>query len=98
MMNFQGEIMNIFHQPAMNQKIFDMGFNTETISLYLLCCGLQDSGSQITSATIRQRWNSSERSLADAMKLLTHRNILVEEIASPQDQAIYRLTDVHGWR
>jgi hypothetical protein len=35
--------------PSRDQKIFDLKLPTETISLYLLCCGIKDAGITLTN-------------------------------------------------
>jgi hypothetical protein len=48
------------HQgPSREQKIFNLGLPTETISLYLLCCGIKDAGMTLTTRNILERWNGS---------------------------------------
>ena len=52
------------HQPpAMSQKIFDQNLSTETISVYLMCCGLTDAGSTLSTANLLEIWNGSDSSL-----------------------------------
>jgi hypothetical protein len=90
--------MNADGQPAMNQRIFEMGFSTEVISLYLLCCGIQDSAMSISTTRIAERWNGSSQALDNALKVLKNRNIVVEIEEGPDHPKQYKLTDVHAWR
>ena len=59
------------HQPpAMSQKIFDLNLSMETISVYLMCCGLTDAGSHFSTANMLKIWNGSETSLREGLGAL----------------------------
>jgi len=39
-------------QPAMSQKIFNIGLSVETVSVYLLCCSLADADTVISTKSL----------------------------------------------
>ncbi len=84
--------------PSMNQLIFRMGLSTETISLYLLCCGLADSGKSITTQNLEQIWNGSTESLAEELQFLEQKNILRLQLTDRQDRSAYQLTGIEHWK
>jgi len=87
--------MNI---PCMNQKIFKMGFSVETISAYLLCCGIADNGEAVSSKRIAERWNGTRESLIKGIEELEEKNIIRKIISSDQDKnIIYQLSDEKNW-
>ena len=83
--------------PAMNQMIFEMGFSVETISVYLLCCSLADSGSAISTKNLLGIWNSNGVALREGLKILEQHKILTRIISDREDANIYRLTAVDQW-
>ena len=83
--------------PTMNQQIFNIGLEMETISLYLLCCGLIDAGLAASIDRIKERWNGSEQSLDESLKRLLEKRILIKDV----DEAggdIFLVTQPHEWR
>jgi hypothetical protein len=81
----------------MNQQIFNIGLEMETISLYLLCCGLVDAGLAASRDRIKERWNSSQDALEKSLKELVERRIL--QIAPKETEGdIFRVTQPHEWR
>jgi hypothetical protein len=82
----------------MNQKIFNMGLPVETVSLYLLCCGLADAGSTISKKNILQIWNSSEEKLKGSLLVLEEKNILLKILSDGKENDVYKLVDVKHWR
>lgn len=86
------------HGPAMNQQIFNMGLSVETISLYLLLCGLKDAGVTLSTKNILERWNGSYDSFKACMEELEQKNIVSPVISDGENNEIFRLKDVHGWQ
>jgi len=82
----------------MDQKIFNIGLPMETVSLYLLCCGLADAGSTISKKNILGIWNSSEEVLKDCLHTLEEKNILLRILSDGKEHDVYKLTDVEQWR
>ncbi len=83
--------------PAMSQKIFTMGFSVEQVSVYLLCCGLTDSGQDISTAKLLEIWNGTEQALIDGLKTLTRHNILLQVISDSEANAVYRVLGPERW-
>ena len=83
---------------SMDQKIFNIGLSVETVSLYLLCCGLADAGSTISKKNILEIWNSSEEELRDSLQKLEEKNILLKILSDGKENDIYKLVDVKQWR
>ena len=87
------------HQgPSREQQIFNLGLSTETISLYLLCCGIKDAGVALTTKNIMERWNGSESGFQKAMEELEIRNIIARILSDGKNNDVFQLKDVHGWR
>ncbi len=83
--------------PSMNQKIFELGLPTETISLYLLCCSLADSRASISEKNLLGIWNSTRDVLTEGLDRLENRNILIRT-CSDGEENIYHLTDSNRWK
>jgi hypothetical protein len=83
---------------SMDQKIFNIGLPVETVSLYLLCCGLADAGSTISKKNILEIWNSSKEELRDCLRALEEKNILLRILSDGKEHDVYKLTDVKQWR
>ena len=83
---------------SMNQEIFSTGLDVETISLYLLCCGLADSDTAISVKNLLPVWNSSEAALNNGLDELENRNILARLLWDQEGNHIYRLTDLKDWK
>jgi len=81
----------------MNQEIFQMGLSTESISAYLLCCGLTDGGDTISTKNLVEIWNSSKETLLKSLGDLEEKRILRKALADLEGNAVYELTDVHTW-
>jgi len=80
----------------MSQQIFGMGLSTEAISLYLLCCHLEDTLTAISRNNIRELWNGGEEALSEAIGQLESRRVLCRsapEAGNPE----YRLNDPRQW-
>jgi hypothetical protein len=84
--------------PSRDQRIFDLNLPTETISLYLLCCGIKDAGVTLTTKNILERWNGSEEAFQKAMKELEDRNIISRILSDGDKNDAFQIKDVHGWQ
>lgn len=84
-------------EPTMNQQIFRLGLSVETISVYLLCCGLEDDGAAISTRNLLGVWNGAREALFESIKELERRNILFRIISGGEDKNIYRLNDHKSW-
>lgn len=84
--------------PSMNQLIFKMGLSVETISLYLLCCGLADAGRSITGRDLQDVWNDTPESLTEGLRLLERKTILRRIPGDGRDHSTYELTGVEHWK
>jgi hypothetical protein len=80
-----------------NQKIFEIGLAVETISAYLLCCGLVDLGETLTTIKIAGMWNGSAKDLNKSLELLEEMKILKRILSSGGKNQAYELTDVADW-
>ena len=65
--------------PSMSQKIFSKNLSVETVSLYLLCCAIADTGSPITKETLMEKWNGSSQALERELGSLENKRILIKE-------------------
>ncbi|MBW1698712.1 MAG: hypothetical protein JRK26_18155 [Deltaproteobacteria bacterium] len=81
----------------MNQEIFNIGLSTEAISVYLLCCSLEDEGKAVSMENLMDIWNSTKQALIQSLDDLEQRNILRKTISDMADNIVYQLTDVHTW-
>jgi len=63
----------------MSQKIFSMNMGVESVSLYLLCCAVVDTGSPITEETLLEKWNGNAETLKRELGYLEKRRILCRE-------------------
>ena len=84
--------------PSMNQKIFDLGLSVETISAYLLCCSLADTGTVVSTKNLTEMWNSTKESLIDGLQDLETRDILRKIISDRAGNNVYQLSDVKNWK
>ncbi len=85
-------------EPTMNQKIFSMNLDVETVSLYLLCCAVADAGASITRATLQDKWNGDRTTLKKELRRLEERNILCGDNTDVQGDSVYRMLDEKKWR
>ncbi|MBA3028355.1 MAG: hypothetical protein FP816_06000 [Desulfobacteraceae bacterium] len=83
--------------PTRNQKIFDLGLSVETVSLYLLCCGLTDEGRRVSFKEIQSLWNSSEEALQSSLADLEKRNILRKILSDQDGHGIYGVMGPDKW-
>ena len=90
--------MNDQHQPpAMSQKIFSLDLSTETISVYLMCCGLTDAGSTLSNANMLEIWNGSPADLEEGLRTLEVKKIIKKIISDQDTRDIYVLTNTADW-
>ena len=85
-------------QPTMNRKIFELGLPTEAVSLYILCCHLQDSGTTMSRSNIAGLWNGREEALAEGISDLEERQILARILTSDAGIAVYQINDIGDWK
>jgi hypothetical protein len=52
---------------SMNQQIFKLNLSTESVSAYLLCCGLADDGKSISTKNLMEIWNGTPSALQQSM-------------------------------
>ncbi len=90
-------MVNQHQPPSMSQKIFDLKLSTETISVYLMCCGLSDAGSTLSTANMLEIWNSSEAGLQAGLNDLESLKIVRKIISDQDSRDIYILTDSADW-
>ena len=84
--------------PAMSQKIFSMNLNVETVSLYLLCCAVADTGTAITQTTLQDKWNGSRSGLESELIRLQEKNILRRDGDETGENPTYLMVDEKKWR
>ena len=84
--------------PAMSQEIFEMELAMETVSLYLLCCGLADVGIALSEKNILERWNGSEPELRSGLDQLVDRGILLRILSDQADRNVYRVAAPDHWK
>jgi len=82
---------------SMNQMIFNTGLSMESISLYLLCCGLADGNTSLSVKNLMTLWNSSDESLFTSLQDLEKRNIIRKILSDRDENAIYKMTDIKDW-
>jgi hypothetical protein len=82
----------------MNQRIFQMNLSTETVSLYLLCCGLADSGATLSVKNLLEIWNASPEAMNESFLELEERGIVLKIISDGKVNHIYKLNDVEEWK
>ena len=83
--------------PAMEQKIFEIGLSTETVSLYLICCAIEDADAPITLKGIRTKWNGSETGLTEGLDVLEQKNILKRIATDGETNAGFKLNRSEHW-
>ena len=83
--------------PSMDQKIFNTELSVETISLYLLCCGLNDEGHKITTRAVLDIWNGSHETLTNSLHDLEKRNIIRKMISDDAGNDVFRLVSSEKW-
>jgi len=84
--------------PAMSQKIFSMDLNVETVSLYLLCCAVVDTGAAITRTTLMEKWNGTQEELDRQIVRLEEMNILARKGQTGNEESVFVVVDEKKWR
>ncbi len=84
--------------PSMHQKIFSLNLAVETVSLYLLCCAIADSGATITREALIGKWNGTPESLDGEISRLEAHHILRRAPVGSEMPESYRLVDEKHWR
>ncbi len=80
----------------MCQQIFELGLDTQTISVYLMCTGLADSETRLYYNTLKGLWTEGESSLDTAISVLLNRNIL-KVMAGGNGDREFQLSDPASW-
>jgi hypothetical protein len=75
-----------------------MNLSTETVSLYLLCCGLADSGATLSVKNLLEIWNASPEAMNESFLELEERGIVLKIISDGKVNHIYKLNDVEEWK
>ncbi len=84
--------------PAMNQKIFELGLDVETVSAYLLCCGIADTNTSVSTKNLFDRWTSSKDALLKSLDNLEKMNIISRIISDREGRYVFKLTSVKDWK
>lgn len=84
--------------PTMSQKIFSMDLNVETVSLYLLCCAVVDTGAAITRTTLMEKWNGTQEELNRQISRLEEMNILARKGQTGNGESVFVVVDEKKWR
>ncbi|HIJ57946.1 MAG TPA: hypothetical protein HPQ03_17740 [Deltaproteobacteria bacterium] len=82
---------------SMHQQIFKLGLSTESVSAYLLCCGLADEGKSVSTKNLMEIWPGTPSSLKQGIRDLQERRILRMIVSDGEENTVYQLTDVHEW-
>jgi hypothetical protein len=83
---------------AMNREIFNLNLEVEATSLYLLCCGIADTGEPIAFRDLLAVWNESRDSLEKNIDLLEKLQILAVHKASERENETYTLLPAEKWK
>jgi hypothetical protein len=83
--------------PSREQRIFNLGLGVETISLYLLCCGLADAGQPLSLATITPAWNLDRSALITNLDVLIRHGILAADGVPDDAATLFRLRPANRW-
>ncbi len=90
--------MQYEHGPSsMHQHIFKLGLSTESVSAYLLCCGLADEGKIISLKNLMEIWTNTPSSLKQSIQDLQEKRIIRLIVTDREENAVYQLTDIHEW-
>jgi DNA-binding transcriptional regulator GbsR (MarR family) len=82
----------------MDQDIFNLGLSVETISVYLLACGLADVGKPVTTKNLTEIWNGTADSLDQSLRELEERNIIARVLSDGKDRTAYKVKEAHRWK
>ena len=83
---------------AMNQMIFKLDLSVETISVYLLCCSLEDMGEVISTKNLSNVWNSTNDLLNKGLDNLEKKNIVSKIISDRTENSVYKLQETSKWK
>ncbi len=81
-----------------DREIFNTGLSMETVSLYLLCCGLIDAGASPTLEMLRSRWNDSDEAFQECLNELLGKGILRRISGADTGQDEFRPEESTRWR
>lgn len=81
----------------MSQKIFSMNLGVETVSLYLLCCAVADTGTAITETTLQEKWNGSRSSLKRELQRLEEKKVLCRKNTESDGEPVYQMGHEKKW-
>ena len=84
--------------PTMNQAIFDLGLSVETISVYLLVCGLTDAGRSVTSKNLAEVWNGTQAALVQGLHELEDKRIISRILTDGEENTAFKVMDIHRWK
>jgi len=84
--------------PSMNQAIFNIGLSVETISIYLLVCGLTDVGRSVTTKNLADVWNGTEVALDQGLQVLESRHIIRRILSDGEENAVFKVLDIQRWK
>jgi hypothetical protein len=90
--------MNHDHTHTMSQKIFTLGLDTETVSVYLLCCGLADAGDLLSQKNLQSVWNGAPEALGKGLDNLKARHIIDRAISDETTDPVFRLNPDNKWQ
>jgi hypothetical protein len=82
----------------MNQEIFKLNLEVEEVSLYLLCCGLADTGKSISFSDLLSVWNGDRKSMEKSIGTLEGLNILSVHGAEKKENTIYSINPLEKWK
>lgn len=82
----------------MNQEIFRLNLEVEAVSLYLLCCGIADTGKSISFSDLLSVWNGDRESMEKSIGTLESLNILSVQSTAKKENAIYSINPLEKWK
>ena len=84
--------------PTMNQAIFNIGLSVETISVYLLVCGLTDAGRSVTTKNLTEVWNGTEAALDQGLQDLEDKHIISRFISDGGENTVLKVMGIQRWK
>ncbi len=82
----------------MNQEIFRLNLEVEEVSLYLLCCGIADTGKSIFFSDLLSVWNGDRKSMEKSIETLEILNILSVQGTAEKENTIYSINPLEKWK
>ena len=82
----------------MNQEIFRLNLEVEAVSLYLLCCGVADTGKSISFSDLLSVWNGDRKSMEKSIGTLESLNILSVQGTAKKENTIYSINPLEKWK